>query len=92
MDESLVEKTETEEQFASFKFPALINFYKFTGIPRFENTEEWQLLMEKIEKWVKNEEDKKKSYKKLKIYFLLLFFISLFFLGFCIVFLNLNQL
>ena len=42
---------EKEGLISSIKFPALINFYEFTGIPKFENTQEGQILIEKVEKY-----------------------------------------
>jgi len=50
-----------EGQFSSLKFPALINIYEYTGIPKFTNTEEGQILIEKISIWKERENNKSKK-------------------------------
>jgi hypothetical protein len=67
MNENELETKENEGQFASLKFPALINFYKFTGIPKFQDTQEGQILIEKIEKY-KEKITKKKNNNKIRAY------------------------
>ena len=47
--------TANEGQFASLKLPTLINFYQFTGIPKYEDSQERKKLLEDTENWQKKE-------------------------------------
>lgn len=55
MSEKGLEFVATEGQFASLKLPILINFYKFTGTPKFNESKEKQKLLKDIENWEKKE-------------------------------------
>ncbi|GBU27400.1 hypothetical protein R84B8_00930 [Treponema sp. R8-4-B8] len=55
MSENGLEITVAEGQFASLKLPALINFYNFTGIPKFDDSNEKQKLLEDTKNWNKKE-------------------------------------
>jgi len=59
MSENNDKITTNEEQFASLKLPTLINFYEFTGIPKFEDSQERKKLLEDIKKWEKKEDIKR---------------------------------
>jgi uncharacterized membrane protein YbaN (DUF454 family) len=48
-------KTVNNDKFALLKLPALINFYQFTEIPKFEDTEERKKLLEDTKSWEKKE-------------------------------------
>jgi hypothetical protein len=56
MSEKGLEITAKEGQFASLKLPILINFYKFTGIPKFDESKEKQKLLRDTKNWNKKEE------------------------------------
>jgi hypothetical protein len=59
MAENRIGTMEGEGKFASFTFPALINFYKFTGIPKFEDTFANQKLLKDTENWdIKEEKER----------------------------------
>jgi hypothetical protein len=64
-------------QFASLKLPTIINFYKFTGIPRFDESKEQQKLLEDLKSWNKKEDIE--GYIKFARFAAL---IAVFFLGF----------
>ena len=73
-------ENENTEQFPSLKFPALINFYKFTGIPKYEDSLGRQKLLEDVEEWESKQkewENKQNIKEKKNIKYLLLFLLLL---------------
>ena len=56
MSENNLESTSKEGQFASLKLPAFINFYQFTGIPKYDESKERMKLLEDTKNWRKKEE------------------------------------
>jgi len=66
-----------ENQFAALKLPAIINFYEFTGIANFDNSNEKKKLLEYTCNW----ERKEKTEKRIKFAWVFSFF-GLFILSF----------